>query len=278
MYSTIRFNSFSLPRASLPSAVPVRATVPRLLRISQPHTRPIPSPAEGPAHGVASSYRRTHDLSRDRRKHRRPERLAGGLAFTAVPGGSPLNVAVTLAGLGRPTRYVSEVHEDMFGDFLRDHLTRHGCRTDELRGTQATNLAIPRIGGDGSATYDFGFGWRLVGSVPLDGSACLHTGSLATLVGGGAEEVGTCWWRGWPGRSVGCGKHGRCSATWPIGPGRRTRWPTLDRENEPKPDTPPYGPTMRGAGGVDCHRILTRLQRGLRHRGLRPASHRPRRR
>ncbi|GAA3606027.1 carbohydrate kinase [Nonomuraea rosea] len=109
--------------------------------------------------------------------------------FTAVPGGSPLNVAVTLAGLGQPTRYVSETGEDMFGALLRDHLTRHGVRTDELRNTQATNLAIARIGGDGSATYDFRFGWRLAGSVPLSGVTCLHTGSLATLVGQGAEEV-----------------------------------------------------------------------------------------
>lgn len=109
--------------------------------------------------------------------------------FSAVAGGSPLNVAVALATLGRPVRLASEIGGDFFGELLRGHLGRHGVEHGELVPGAATSLAFARIGDDGSASYDFRFDWRFSGPVSLDGVTCLHTGSLATLVGPGAAHV-----------------------------------------------------------------------------------------
>ncbi|ETK37069.1 PfkB family carbohydrate kinase, partial [Microbispora sp. ATCC PTA-5024] len=113
----------------------------------------------------------------------------GSWRFRAVPGGSPLNVAVALAALGRPVRFASEVGDDLFGGLLRDHLARHGVGAAELAAAPATSLAFARVGGDGSASYDFRFDWRFPQTPGLAGVACLHTGSLAALTGPGAPRV-----------------------------------------------------------------------------------------
>ncbi|WP_182881163.1 carbohydrate kinase family protein [Microbispora sp. H10949] len=113
----------------------------------------------------------------------------GSWTFTAVPGGSPLNVAVALAALGRPVRFAGETGDDFFGGLLRDHLTRHGIGTGDLAPAASTGLAFARVGADGSASYDFRFEWRLSAPVALDGVTCLHTGSLATLVAPGGDHV-----------------------------------------------------------------------------------------
>ncbi|MGR6918016.1 carbohydrate kinase family protein [[Actinomadura] parvosata] len=113
----------------------------------------------------------------------------GAWRFSAVAGGSPLNVAVALAALGQPVRFSGEIGGDFFGDLLREHLGRHGVGHGELVRSAATSLAFARIGADGSASYDFRFDWRFSGPVPLDGVTCLHTGSLAALVEPGAAQV-----------------------------------------------------------------------------------------
>ncbi|MBE3011687.1 carbohydrate kinase [Microbispora sp. NEAU-D428] len=113
----------------------------------------------------------------------------GSWTFTAVPGGSPLNVAVALAALGRTVRFAGETGDDFFGGLLRDHLTRHGIGTADLAPAAATGLAFARVGAGGSASYDFRFDWRFSAPVTLDGVTCLHTGSLAVLAGPGAAHV-----------------------------------------------------------------------------------------
>ncbi len=113
----------------------------------------------------------------------------GSWTFSAVPGGSPLNVAVALAALGRPVRFAGETGDDFFGGLLRDHLTRHGIGTGDLAPAAATGLAFARVGANGSASYDFRFDWRFSALVALDGVTCLHTGSLAVLAGPGAAHV-----------------------------------------------------------------------------------------
>ncbi|MEV4459352.1 carbohydrate kinase [Microbispora sp. NPDC049633] len=113
----------------------------------------------------------------------------GSWTFTAVPGGSPLNVAVALAALGRPVRFAGEAGDDFFGGLLRDHLTRHGLGTGDLALAAATGLAFARVGADGSASYDFRFDWAFSAPVALDGVTCLHTGSLATLAAPGGGHV-----------------------------------------------------------------------------------------
>ncbi|MFD0662456.1 PfkB family carbohydrate kinase [Thermocatellispora tengchongensis] len=113
----------------------------------------------------------------------------GTWRFTAVAGGSPMNVAVALAALGRPVRFAGEAGADFFGDLLRGHLEAYGVGSGELAEAPATSLAFARIGEDGSASYDFRFQWRLRAPIPLEGVSCLHTGSLAALVAPGGEHV-----------------------------------------------------------------------------------------
>lgn len=114
---------------------------------------------------------------------------AGQWRFGAVAGGSPLNVAVMLAALGRPVRFAGEAGRDFFGDLLRAHLARHGVSDADIADADATGLAFARIGADGSARYDFRFTWRFSAPVRLAGVRRLHTGSLATLVEPGAARV-----------------------------------------------------------------------------------------
>jgi fructokinase len=113
----------------------------------------------------------------------------GSWRFSAVPGGSPLNVAVALAALGRPVSFAGEVGGDFFGDLLRGHLSGHGVETAAVSAGAATSLAFARIGPDGSASYDFRFDWRFAEPVSLDGVTCLHAGSLAALVEPGGRHV-----------------------------------------------------------------------------------------
>lgn len=115
--------------------------------------------------------------------------VAGQWRFSAVAGGSPLNVAVMLAALGRPVRFAGEAGRDFFGDLLRAHLARHGVSDADIADADATGLAFARIGADGSARYDFRFTWRFAAPVQLAGVSRLHTGSLATLVEPGAARV-----------------------------------------------------------------------------------------
>src|SRR5690606_30502783 len=107
---------------------------------------------------------------------------AEGWRFEAVPGGSPLNVAVALAATGQPVRLASRVGGDMFGELIRDHLTRHRVDLRDLRvGPEPTSLAVARLDPAGVARYQFYGGTDWVGPVALTGVSWLHVGSLAAL-------------------------------------------------------------------------------------------------
>jgi fructokinase len=115
---------------------------------------------------------------------------AGRWRFTAVPGGSPLNVAAGLAAAGHPVRLASEVGDDLFGGLVRSHLAGHGVDLADLAVTAApTSLAVARLDRTGAAGYDFRFGWTWAGPVRLEGVSCLHVGSLGALVAPGAAAV-----------------------------------------------------------------------------------------
>ncbi|SCL33414.1 fructokinase [Micromonospora rhizosphaerae] len=111
----------------------------------------------------------------------------------AHPGGSPANVAVALARLGQPTTLLTQHGDDAHGRLLRDHLAGSGVRLDpaSVPDLPSTSVARSRVGADGQARYDFSIAWRSfpdrtgVGT----GSRCLHTGSLATVLQPGADDV-----------------------------------------------------------------------------------------
>lgn len=109
--------------------------------------------------------------------------------FTAHPGGSPFNVAVGLARLGRPVTLATEFGDDHFGRLIDLRLRHDGVAV--RRRTEPTSIAIAALDPAGSAEYDFRFSWRLDADTvgPIEAAACVHTGSLACVVEPGATEV-----------------------------------------------------------------------------------------
>ena len=106
-----------------------------------------------------------------------------------APGGSPLNVAVTLGRLGTPVSILTAIGDDDRGAALRDHLT--GSRVDIRRGPvlPRTSSAVARVGAGGAATYEFDIAWPSFTPGELDGAEIVHTGSIAFFCAPGAADV-----------------------------------------------------------------------------------------
>lgn len=108
-------------------------------------------------------------------------------AFTAHAGGSPYNVAITLARLGQPVSLVARSGRDTFGALLEAKARDSGVLFDRWQVVdEPTTLAVAALQPDGSAQYDFyldntaGLGWddRLVELMPSGG--VFHLGSIAS--------------------------------------------------------------------------------------------------
>lgn len=109
--------------------------------------------------------------------------------FTARPGGSPFNVAVGLARLDQRVSFVTQYGDDALGRILNATLTANGIQAKSS--PHPTSIAIATPDPNGSASYDFRFEWRLSGDavdLPTN-AACLHTGSLASVVEPGRKAV-----------------------------------------------------------------------------------------
>lgn len=105
------------------------------------------------------------------------------------PGGSPANVALALARLGRPVRFATAVGNDEQGAAIIDHLTGSGVRfATEPRILARTSVARAQIAASGSATYRFDLEWRL-GDVPVGTPRFLHVGSISAVLEPGCERV-----------------------------------------------------------------------------------------
>ncbi|WP_425412481.1 carbohydrate kinase family protein [Micromonospora mirobrigensis] len=121
----------------------------------------------------------------------------GGDLLAAHPGGSPLNVAVGLARLGRPTAMLARFSRTAFGRRLRAHADTNGVDlTHAVADDRPATLAVVSLNPTGAAEYDFyltgtaDWHWtpeELPGLPP--GTAVLHTGSLAVLLPPGADVV-----------------------------------------------------------------------------------------
>ncbi|MDP9392954.1 MAG: carbohydrate kinase [Actinomycetota bacterium] len=107
------------------------------------------------------------------------------------PGGSPANVALTLARLQTPVTLLTDVGRDEPGAQVLRHLTGNGVQVDETAvGDGPTSVAEARLDAEGIATYEFRLRWQLDShaAVPAD-SVCLHTGSLGAVLLPGADTV-----------------------------------------------------------------------------------------
>ncbi len=97
-------------------------------------------------------------------------------------GGSPLNVAVGLARLGRDVDFLTRIGDDPHGQRIAEYVNAAGAQL--VSGSQAadrTATARVAIGADGSADYVFDLDWQLSGTPMVAPPLFVHTGSIAAV-------------------------------------------------------------------------------------------------
>ncbi len=112
-------------------------------------------------------------------------------------GGSPLNVAVGLARLGHPVQFIGRYGRDVYGDMVAEHLRSNSVMLPLLSDALPTSVARATLDADGSASYEFVLDWQLpqlrdyleTTDSMLSTTTLLHTGSIATMLAPGAEQV-----------------------------------------------------------------------------------------
>lgn len=107
----------------------------------------------------------------------------------ALPGGSPMNVAVGLARLGHRSLLAARLADDELGRLVLAHLDESGVSLVEgaLDG-QRTSTAKATLDEHGSASYEFDLDFSLP-TPSLDGVDVVHTGSIGAVVEPGAAVV-----------------------------------------------------------------------------------------
>lgn len=114
----------------------------------------------------------------------------------AHPGGSPMNVAVTLGRLGSEVAFLGRLSGDAFGKLLRTHLAESDVNLRWLvDAEEPTSLAIVSVAPNGSADYAFhvdgtaDWQWREDELPRNPGLDAVHAGSLALAVGPGGPVL-----------------------------------------------------------------------------------------
>ncbi len=98
-------------------------------------------------------------------------------------GGSPLNVAVGLARLGRGVDFLTHIGVDPRGRRIADHVKRSGVQlVSGSMNAQRTPTARATIDADGSAQYVFDIEWQLTGTPEVAPPLVAHTGSIAAVL------------------------------------------------------------------------------------------------
>ncbi|MCY7396341.1 MAG: PfkB family carbohydrate kinase [Nocardioides sp.] len=110
-------------------------------------------------------------------------------SVTERPGGSAANVAVALARLGRPVRFVTSWADDARGRLVAAHLAGSAVElaTDPLV-LARTSSAVATIAEDGSASYAFDLDWRFAPVGP-ETPSFVHVCSLGAVLAPGAADV-----------------------------------------------------------------------------------------
>jgi fructokinase len=97
-------------------------------------------------------------------------------------GGSPLNVAVGLARLGRGIDFLTHIGDDEPGRRIGDYVKASGARLVPGSTSAArTPTAVATIADDGSAAYTFDLDWQLSGTPVVAPPLFVHTGSIAAV-------------------------------------------------------------------------------------------------
>jgi fructokinase len=107
-------------------------------------------------------------------------------------GGSPLNVAVGLALLGRQVDFLTWISDDRRGRRIADYLHDAGVNlADGSTAASRTATALADLDENGAATYQFDIDWRVSPTSDANTPLVLHTGSIATALRPGCEGVAT---------------------------------------------------------------------------------------
>lgn len=97
-------------------------------------------------------------------------------------GGSPLNVAVGLARLGRSVDFLTHIGDDVHGERIAEYVKAAGVQlVSGSMNAAKTPTAIATIAADGSASYCFDLDWQLSGTPPVPPPLFIHTGSIAAV-------------------------------------------------------------------------------------------------
>ena len=98
-------------------------------------------------------------------------------------GGSPLNVAVGLARLGREVDFLTRIGTDDYARRIREFVETAGVHVVPGSDTaERTATARAVLDEAGSATYSFDIDWQLSGTAPVPPPLVVHTGSIATVL------------------------------------------------------------------------------------------------
>ncbi|BBY82034.1 carbohydrate kinase [Mycolicibacterium pulveris] len=105
-------------------------------------------------------------------------------------GGSPLNVAVGLARLGRGVDFLTHIGDDPRGQRIAEYVKHSGVQlVSESMTAQRTPTALATLDADGSAQYEFDIEWRLTGTPEVSPPLVAHTGSIGAVLEPGCRAV-----------------------------------------------------------------------------------------
>ncbi|OMC45328.1 ribokinase [Mycobacterium sp. IS-2888] len=97
-------------------------------------------------------------------------------------GGSPLNVAVGLARLGRDIDFLTHIGDDESGRRIVDYVETSGAQlVSGSTSASRTPTSVATIADDGSASYAFDLEWQLSGTPEVGPPLLVHTGSIAAV-------------------------------------------------------------------------------------------------
>ena len=108
-----------------------------------------------------------------------------------VPGGSPANVALTVARLGNDVTLETWLADDDRGRAIARHLAASGVQiTPSSWGARRTSTAAAVVDDNGQATYHFDLEWAPPAPLPMsEDTVLVHAGSIAAVLQPGAAAV-----------------------------------------------------------------------------------------
>jgi fructokinase len=105
-------------------------------------------------------------------------------------GGSPLNVAVGLARLGRRVDFLTHIAYDQRGRQIIEYVKSSGVQLVSGSTTaERTPTALATLDASGSASYVFDIDWQLAGTAEVAPPLVAHTGSIASVLEPGCRAT-----------------------------------------------------------------------------------------